>query len=152
LVLVTVLLPLNSNNVVALPSQRTDEQVYFKFDCPPDPQTFIIQLSDPGSIDEARAMLAGLQPARHIMGQIIKQPAAYNPPWSYHLEPSTIQFFSAAIEVCDANIAAVEEHLDEACGAFLPGCTWCPWRSRLIEEVRHPVEETVRLYLPLISR
>jgi hypothetical protein len=103
-------------------------------------------------IDEARSMLAGLRPARHIMGQIVKQPAAYNPPWSYHLNPSTIQFFNAAIEVCDASITAVEENLDQVCGAFLPGCIWCPWSSRLIDEVQPPVGETPRLYLPIITR
>ena len=30
----------------------------------------------------------------------------------------------------------VEDHLDEACGAFLPGCHWCPWSSRLVDEVK----------------
>ncbi|WP_420845269.1 BP74-related protein [Nocardia arizonensis] len=28
-----------------------------------------------------------------------------------------------------------EDHLDEACGAFLPGCFWCPWSSRLTREI-----------------
>ena len=152
LVLAAVLLPLNSGDWVALPTQRPGEQAYFRFDCPPYPETFIIQLSDPELIDEARSMLAGLRPARHIMGQIVKQPAAYNPPWSYYLNPSTIQFFNAAIEVCDANITAVEENLDQVCGAFLPGCIWCPWSSRLIDEVQPPVGETPWLYLPIIIR
>ncbi|GAB2857045.1 hypothetical protein GCM10022221_65790 [Actinocorallia aurea] len=31
-------------------------------------------------------------------------------------------------------LAAV--HLDEACGAFLPGCHYCPWSSRLVDEVK----------------
>jgi hypothetical protein len=152
LLLFIVSLPLISNREVATLPPQGDEQAYFKFDCPPYPQTFIIQLSDPELIDEARAMLAGIQPTRHIMGQVVKQPTDYNLPWSYHLAPSTIQFFSAAIEVCDASILAVEENLDEVCGACLPGCMWCPWSSRLIEEVRPPVGETPRLYLPIISR
>ena len=49
--------------------------------------------------------------------------------------PNSISFFSQAIEVCDANMMYVEDHLDEACGAFLPGCHWCPWDSRLTREV-----------------
>jgi hypothetical protein len=152
IVLAAGMLPLASNREVGLLTQQSAEPVYFKFDCPPNPQTFIIQLSNPVMIDEARAMLAGQQPAKHLIGQIVKQPAAYNPPWSYHLEPASIQFFNVTIEVCDATILAVEEHLDEACGSFLPGCTWCPWSSRLIEEV--PLEEVLspRLFLPLVFR
>ena len=55
---------------------------------------------------------------------------------SYHLDPSTINFFQMAIEICDANMRYVEDHLDEACGAFLPGCYWCPWDSRITREVK----------------
>jgi hypothetical protein len=40
-----------------------------------------------------------------------------------------------AIEVCDANMMYVEDHLDEAGGAFLPGNHWCPWDSRVTREV-----------------
>lgn len=128
-----------------------NEEAYFRFDYPPAPETFVIQLTDPALIDQARDMLAGIVPVRHVMGQIVKQPATYNRPWSYHLEPESIQFFLSAIEVCDATIAYVEEHLDEACGEFLPGCTWCPWGSRLIEEV--PPGEFMRwMYIPLITR
>ncbi|MEV6153513.1 hypothetical protein AB0L53_24515 [Nonomuraea sp. NPDC052129] len=29
-------------------------------------------------------------------------------------------------------------HPDEACGAFLPGCFFCPWTSRLVREVPAP--------------
>ena len=69
----------------------------------------------------------------------------YNPNWGYHLAPESIQFFDAAIEVCDAHPYYVEEHLDEVCGAFLPGCVWCPFSSRVIAEVR-----TSQIFLPLV--
>jgi 1-deoxy-D-xylulose-5-phosphate synthase len=49
--------------------------------------------------------------------------------------PASITFFAMAIEVCDANISYVEDYLDEACGAFLPGCYWCPWSSRVVREI-----------------
>jgi hypothetical protein len=72
------------------------------------------------------------------MGRIVKRPADYNPGWSFHINPDTISFFDFAIEVCDASPSYVEDHLDEACGAFLPGCYWCPWSSRLKEEITSP--------------
>lgn len=122
---------------------------YFRFDIPPEPETFVIRLTDPEKISQARAILAGLEPDLHVMGQIVKQPAGYNPPWGFHLEAESIEFFHSAIEVCDASILYVEQHLDEACGAFLPGCTWCPWGSRLIAEVGRGGEA---VYLPVVLR
>lgn len=52
------------------------------------------------------------------------------------LDPDTISFFTVAIEVCDATMTYTEDYLDEACGAFLPGCFWCPWSSRLTRELK----------------
>ena len=132
--------------------EPTSQEAYFRFDYPPYLDTFVIQLRDATLIDEARAMLAGELPSLHIMGQVVKQPADYNPAWSYHLDTGTIRFFHSAVEVCDETIASVEQHLEEVCGSFLPGCTWCPWGSRLIEEVPPPFEPTTWLYFPLITR
>nr|WP_244923979.1 calmodulin [Enhygromyxa salina] len=99
-------------------------------------QEFIFQLTDPKKIQEARDILAGKERERvHVMGRVQKSKAPYNPAWSYHLDPATISFFSMAIEVCDADMGYVEDHLDEAGGAFLPGCHWCPWNSKLVREV-----------------
>ncbi|EFA83873.1 hypothetical protein PPL_02943 [Heterostelium album PN500] len=63
--------------------------------------------------------------------------ADYNPTYSFHLASETISFFDVAIEVCDASTGYVEEHLDEACGPFLPGCLRCPWSGRLVKEIGH---------------
>ncbi len=97
---------------------------------------FIFELTDEKMISHARRILSGEETSEvHVMGRIVKSPKPYNPDWSYHLNPETIRFFAMAIEVCDANMDYVEEHLDEACGAFLPGCYWCPWSSRVVREI-----------------
>ncbi|MGH6745831.1 hypothetical protein [Novosphingobium sp.] len=99
-------------------------------------QEFIFELTDEDKIAHARRILSGEEQEKvHVTGRIRKRTAPYNPKWSYHLEPATIDFFAVAIEVCDADMRYVEDHLDEACGAFLPGCHWCPWDSRLVREV-----------------
>lgn len=130
-------------------------EAYFQFDVPPATDTFIFLLTDPGKIDEARRMLSGQSPPRHVMGEIVKQPAAYNPPWHYHLALDSVQFFDHAVEVCDASIQMVEEHLQEACETFLPDCIWCPWNSRLLQEVTPAPSPTSpppdgELFLPMI--
>lgn len=108
---------------------------YFSFMQQPG-QEFIFELTDEAKIAHARRVLSGEESEEvHVMGRIRKAPKAYNPRWNYHLDPDTIRFFQMAIEVCDANMAYLEDHLDEACGAFLPGCYWCPWDSRIFREV-----------------
>lgn len=111
---------------------------YFAFMQQPG-QEFIFELTDEEKIAHARRILSGEETSEvHVVGRIRKTTKPYNPKWSYHLDPDTISFFAVAIEVCDANMQYVEDHLDEACGAFLPGCHWCPWDSRLVREVEWP--------------
>lgn len=110
---------------------------YFAFEQRPG-QDFVFELTDPELIDKALKILSGEEKNElHVMGQIVKKQKPYNPQWSYHLDPDSIRFFEVAIEVCDADMMYVEDHLDEACGAFLPGCHWCPWSSRLVREVKY---------------
>lgn len=134
------------------------ETALFQFDYPPAPETFVFQLNDPALIATARAGISVGADDLHVMGRIIKTPVDYNPPWNYHLDPQSIQFFIVAIEVCDASIAYVEANLDLVGGAVLPDAIWCPWGSRLLKEISAvplsptpPVELPERLYLPLIG-
>lgn len=109
---------------------------YFEFDSPPRTEKFVIKLNDPAKIRHARDLLSGATSERpHVMGIIVKSPVPWNSPWSYHLDPVTIDFFDFAIEVCDGSTSYIEEHLAEVGGALLPGNRWCPWGSRLIREV-----------------
>lgn len=99
----------------------------------------VLKLTDPAKIQHARDLVNGETADRpHVVGRILKRQAPYNPRWSYHYNPDTVDFFDVAIEVCDATIPYVEDHLDEAGGAFLPGLVWCPWTSRLIREIPAP--------------
>jgi hypothetical protein len=142
-------------------SAAIGEAVFFQFDYPPAPETFVFQVHDPALIATARAGIAAGIDDLHVMGTIRTTPVPYNPPWSYHLDPVSIRFFNVAIEVCDASIAYVEANLDQVGGAFLPGATWCPWGSRLLKEVGTvppplsptppPAEPLFQLYLPLIG-
>ena len=99
-------------------------------------KTFVFQLDDARRIAEARAILKDPASIKgHVQGTVIPVPAAYNPGWSFHLDPASIGFFEMQIEVCDSNVTYVEEHLEEIGGSFLPNSFWCPWSSRLIAEV-----------------
>ena len=109
---------------------------YFRFTDTNGQPRFVMELNDDAKIAHARRILSGEETSRiHVHGRIIKRAAPYNPGWNYHLDPITIDFFDVAIEVCDSSMQYLEDHLDEAGGAFLPGAHWCPWSSRLVDEV-----------------
>src|SRR6185503_18331923 len=118
---------------------KASKRAYFVFRDATETNEFVVQLRSPANILHARAVLAGTTTERpHIGGIIARKRAPYNPKWSYHLRPDSIEFFDFAIEVCDATMVYVEEHLDEVGGAFLPGSRWCPWSSVLVREIpRH---------------
>ncbi|MCU1258448.1 MAG: repeat containing protein, partial [Bryobacterales bacterium] len=106
---------------------------------PPDPATFVVRITDPVKIQHARDILAGKSnDSPHLIGTIVQAPACYNQPLSFHVDSASIGFFDFATEVCDASIPYVEQHLAEVGGAFLPGNTWCPWGSKLVQEIAAP--------------
>jgi len=97
---------------------------------------FVFELKNLVIIAEARQILANPGTLKnHVQGKIVASPAAYNPNWSFHLDPDTIGFFEMQIEVCDANVSYVEDHLDEIGGSTLPHNFWCPWSSKLTKEI-----------------
>ncbi|WUH89932.1 calmodulin-binding protein [Streptomyces sp. NBC_00433] len=101
--------------------------------------TFVIKLTESSDIEHARELVSGATTDEpHILTRIIKQPAPYNPRWSYQANPDETSFFNQAIEVCDASIPYVEDHLDEVGGPFLPGRVWCDWSSHLVREIPAP--------------
>lgn len=100
------------------------EGAYFELQTHGQYDPFVFELTDATKIEQARKILDGSETSTiHVMGRIKKTPKPYNPRYSFHIDPDTINFFDHAIEVCDANTAYVEENLDEVCGAFLPGMT-----------------------------
>jgi len=120
-----------------------EEAAYFEFSDSWD-DLFVIKLTDSNLIQEARNILNNVQTdATHVNGIIIKEPVNYNPSWSFHYDPSTIEFFENAMEVCDASIAYVEEYLDEVGGALLPDNRWCPWSSELTRELYYCTDSTL---------
>lgn len=145
---------LSTVGTVLLGSVRADETsaAYFVFEQESPEKTtnqFVFKLIDGATIAEARAILAGKTGnKRQVQGIITKRQVSYNPRWSYHLDPPTISFFEWAIEVCDANMTYVEEHLDEVGGSTLPGSHWCPWSSVLTEEVTDRIDPATETLLP----
>jgi len=129
-------------SVCGQPGEPAD--AYFIFDCPPNTDTFVIKITDPQLIQEARQIVA-TGADRIVSGTLIKQPVYYNSRWSYHLDPKSIKFVGSAIELCDASMGYLEANLDIAYA------DWCPWNSRLVKEIPPPTKPGTENLAPTIS-
>jgi hypothetical protein len=79
------------------------ETAYFRMTDTDGVPRFTIKLEDAARIAHARAILHGQETRRiRVAGTVVKTTTPYNPYWTYHLEPASIDFFEQAIEVCDA--------------------------------------------------
>ncbi|KAF2075725.1 hypothetical protein CYY_002968 [Polysphondylium violaceum] len=122
---------------VTLLAVASCDEAYFGFKTHANEHEFVFKLTDVKKIEHARKILSGDEKNEvHVLGRFKKTKKDYNPHYNFHLEPENTSFFEMAIEVCDASLEYTEEHLDEACGAFLPGCMYCPWSSKLTREVK----------------
>jgi len=102
-------------------------------------QQFVVKITNPSVIQQARALLSIPEPERpHVRGIVVKAPSYFNAPWSFHLDPVSIGFFEISVEVCDASTSEVDGHLTQVGEAFLPDNVWCPWSSRLLAEIPAP--------------
>ncbi|TGQ43708.1 MULTISPECIES: S1/P1 nuclease [unclassified Mesorhizobium] len=122
-----------------------DAPAYFTFEQRgPDKSpsnSFAFKLIDQRTVAMARKILkTGMD--RHVQGTIVVKKVPYNPAWSYSLIPESIGFFEQAIEVCDANMAQVEQHVDEIGGSYLPKAHWCPWSSKLTAEITNKIDSS----------
>ncbi len=114
-------------------------EVYFEFDTISRPHTFVIKMVDPVQIQLARDILSGKNQIPHFpYGRIVKEPACYNIPWSFHLDPQSIVLGQVAITTCDGSIDYIQSNLDEVGKTILQDNFWCPIVAKLVREIPPP--------------
>ena len=100
---------------------------------------FIFKLTCKERIAHARRILSGEEREKvNAFGRIKLTAKPYNPGWSYHLDPDSVQFFAAATEgaIADGLCAGGQcGQCGEASGIFLPGGYWFPRGSRVLREL-----------------
>lgn len=120
-------------------------EAYFVFQESESADRFIIELLDAGKIAHARRIVDKSEKVRiHVQGLIVWKRVSYNPAWSFHIDPASIDFFSVAIEVCDATMRYVEDNLSGMGSAFLPNGHWCPRSSKIVEELKTDALSLIR--------
>jgi len=106
----------------------------------PDPNdAFVIQLTDPEKIAEARRIIAGQEKTNiHVLGNLVPGAVKYNQPWRFSLDPTTIRFVPASPGMCarDAVTSAIEDEIET--NSPPPPFCWGPEVSTVTKEVPAP--------------
>lgn len=96
-------------------------------------EPFRVLLRQPQAIEEAERILAGSEPQKIVIGELRPGNGNFNGPWRWHLEPCSVGFAEAAIELCDGCPSYVEEHLAEWLEVVR---RYCPWSAQLVRRIR----------------
>ena len=99
---------------------------------PPDGERFRVRIDDPAVATQAEA-LVGAGPLKVLSGTVVRGDGAVNAPWSWHLDPASIQFVDASIELCDACPSYLEQRLDDW---IRSGGSYCPWTTEVVARVQ----------------
>ncbi|QAY74812.1 hypothetical protein ET445_01650 [Agromyces protaetiae] len=90
------------------------------------PETFRIGLASTELVDHAQQLLAGEEVAAIPVGKISYDgDGGVNAPWSWHIDPKTLEFADMTTEVCDGLPSFVERH-------EVTSDTYCPWSSTVV--------------------
>lgn len=87
-------------------------------------ERFIVRTSDEETIRLAEENRQGRN-RRFPIGALKSGDGGFNAPWTWHLDPSSVRFVEAAIEVCDGRPSYVEAHQSEF-------ERYCPWGARVV--------------------
>jgi hypothetical protein len=89
-------------------------------------ETFRIELTTPELEAHARALLAGSEDGRIPSGVVVRDSPSVNAPWSWHIDPSTLEFADMTTEVCDGLPSDVEDGL-------ITSDRYCPWIVEIVD-------------------
>ena len=65
-----------------------------------------------------------------VSGRLVRGDGGVNIPWSWHLDPLSIQVPDASIELCDGRPSMVHSNLDYWVDTVH---TYCPWAARVYD-------------------
>ncbi|WP_256714191.1 hypothetical protein [Microbacterium sp. RU33B] len=87
-------------------------------------QTFKIELDSAELVTHAKQLLAGEEVANIPVGTIVRDDPSVNEPWSWHIDPASLEFADFTTEVCDGLPEYVED-------GTLTSDIYCPWLAKI---------------------
>lgn len=93
-------------------------------------ERFKVLVRDPAIADVLRSMLRG-ERGGIVMGELRAGDGGFNKPWSWHLDPDTVEVADATIELCDGMPSYVESELNYWLNVVK---RYCPWNGKVVAE------------------
>ena len=87
--------------------------------------TYKIELITPEQIQHVKDLMDGSEEGRIPVGTIVRDDPSVNAPWSWHIDPKTLEFADQTIEVCDGLPEYVED-------GTVTSDRYCPWSAELV--------------------
>ena len=88
-------------------------------------EKYKIELATPELVAHAEALLAGEPVATIPLGTVVRDDPGPNAPWSWHIDPETLEFADITIEVCDGLPSYVED-------GTVTSDQYCPWSAQIV--------------------
>ena len=88
-------------------------------------EQFKIELITPELVGHAQQLLDGEDVAKIPLGKIVPDDPSVNAPWSWHIDPTTLEFADVTIAECDGLPSAVED-------GSLTSDSYCPWQAEVV--------------------
>lgn len=98
----------------------------------PAGEEFRVLIRDPALIAQAED-LVGAGQEKIVSGRLAQGDGGFNDPWSWHLEPATVELVDVAIELCDGCPSFIEDDPDfwfDSVGRY------CPWSTEILARER----------------
>ena len=89
-------------------------------------ETYKIELATPELVQHAKDLMAGKPGAAIPLGTVVRDEPGVNAPWSWHIDPATLEFADMTIEVCDGLPSYVED-------GTVTSDQYCPWSAKVID-------------------
>ena len=88
-------------------------------------QEFKVELATADLVANAEALLRGEEAPSIPVGLIVRDDPSINAPWSWHIDPATVEFADMTTEVCDGLPEYVEDFT-------LTSNIYCPWGAQIV--------------------
>lgn len=86
-----------------------------------------IELITDEQVEHVKELLAGGEEGRIPLGTVVRDDdGGVNAPWTWHIDPKTLEFADMAIEVCDGLPEYVED-------GTVTSDTYCPWNAKVVD-------------------
>ena len=90
-----------------------------------DAEEYRIHLTEPDDIATAQKLLAGAVAPRIPNGRVVRDNPDVNVGYSWHIDPSSVEFADTTTEVCDGRPSDVEK-------GTITSEWYCPWSAQVV--------------------